>query len=107
MISDARAVAFVPVAYASRVGQSKVRVFRDSMRMAQVLVQAMVRHNPIKIFLAITVLIWLFGLCALSVWVFFGSTAAALVAAAALLVGVQVFSFGLLAEAMRRRDSDA
>jgi hypothetical protein len=107
MISDARAVAFIPVAYASRVGHSKVRVFRDSMRMAQVLVQAMVRHNPIKIFLVITVFIWMLGLCALGVWLFVGSAAAGLVAAAALLVGVQVFSFGLLAEAVRRRDSEA
>ena len=106
MISDARAVAFVPVAYAPRVGHSKVRVFRDSMRMAQVLVQAMVRHNPIKIFLVITVFIWILGLCALGVWLLLGSSAAGLVAAASLLVGVQVFSFGLLAEAVRRRDSE-
>ena len=55
MISDARAVAFVPARYGARVGKSKVRFFRDTLRMVQVLAQAMVRHNPIKLFAALTV----------------------------------------------------
>ena len=105
MISDAQAVAFIPASYGARVGKSKVRFFRDTLRMVQVLAQAMVRHNPIKLFAALTVAVWTLALGALVAWIVLGVTAVGLVAAAAFLVGVQVFSLGLLAEAVRvRRD---
>ena len=105
MISDAQAVAFIPARYGARVGKSKVRFFRDTLRMVQVLAQAMVRHNPIKLFAALTVAVWTLALGALVAWIVLGVTAVGLVAAAAFLAGVQVFSLGLLAEAMRvRRD---
>ena len=106
MISDARAVAFVPVDYGARVGRSKVRLVRDTLRIAQVLVQAMVRHNPIKLFAVITASVWLLALVAFVVWIVLGTAAVGLMAAATFLVGIQVFSVGLLAEAVRvRRDA--
>ncbi len=106
MISDAQAVAFVPVDYGTRVGTSKVKFLRDTLRIAQVLIQAMVRHNPVKLFAVITAAIWLLALAALSAWLVLGVAAVGLVAAATFLVGVQVFSVGLLAEAVRvRRDA--
>ena len=105
MISDARMVAFVPVEYGARVGVSKVRFIRDTLRIAQVLVQAMVRYNPVKLFAVITVGVWALALVALVVWAALGLALVGLVAAAAFLVGLQVFSVGLLAEAVRvRRD---
>ena len=48
MISDARTVAFVPVDYGARIGSSKVRFIRDTLRITQVLIQALVRHNPVQ-----------------------------------------------------------
>ena len=105
MISDALAVGFVSVDYRSRVGSSKVRFVRDTLRISQVLIQAMVRHNPVKLFAVITVGVWKLALVALVLWIVLGITAIGLVAAATFLIGVQVFSVGLLAEAVRvRRD---
>ncbi len=103
MISDARSVAFIPIDYGARVGQSKVRFIRDTLRITQVLIQTIVRHNPIKLFVVITSVIWLLGLMAAIAWIVLGVTAIGLVAAAAVLTGVQVFSVGLLAEAVRVR----
>lgn len=103
MISDARAVAFVPVDYGARVGVSKVRLVRDTLRIAQVLVQAMVRHNPIKLFTLVTAVVWMLGLAAAIVWIILGVATIGLVAAAAVLTGVQIFGLGLLAEAVRVR----
>ena len=105
MISDARAVAFAPTDYRTRVGESKVRFFRDSLRMAQILVQVIVRHNPIKLFLMLAAVVWTFALSVLAVWIFVGLTALLIVAAAGFLVGVQVFSLGLVAETIRGRRS--
>lgn len=107
MMSDARAVAFVPVPYAARVGKSKVRPLRDTMRIGQVLVQAMVRHNPIKLFFTITSGIWALGLATFVTWVVTGSVIAAGVTIAVFLVGVQIFCLGLLAEALRARGGEA
>lgn len=103
MVSDARAVAFVPVEYGARIGSSKVRFVRDTLRIAQVLVQALVRHNPIKLFAVITAAVWILALVALVLWIVLGVAAVGLTAAATFLVGVQVFSVGLLAEAVRNR----
>ena len=73
------------------------------MRIGQVLVQAMVRHNPIKLFFTITAGIWALGLALFVVWVVTGSVIAATATIAVFLVGVQIFCLGLLAEALRAR----
>ena len=103
MISDARSVGFVPVEYGERVGSSKVHFVRDSFRILQVLIQAIVRHNPLKLFVVFTFVLWLLSLVALIVWITLGIASIGLVSAGVFLVGVQVFSVGLLAEAIRAR----
>ena len=105
MISDAQAVAFVPVKYGVRVGSSKVRFVRDTLRITQVLIQAIVRHNPVKLFAVLTVGVWMLALVALIMWIVLGIVLIGLLAALTFLIGVQVFCVGLLAEAVRgRRD---
>ena len=106
MMSDARAVAFVAVPYAARIGKSNVRPLRDTMRIGHVLVQAMVRHNPVKLFFTITAGLWSLGLAPFVVWVLTGSAIAASATIAVLLVGVQIFCLGLLAEALRARGGE-
>jgi len=44
-------VGYVPIAYHSRTGKSKVRYFRDTLRAVQIVVEAILRYNPIKVFL--------------------------------------------------------
>ena len=106
MISDARAVAFVPVDYGVRVGSSKVRFVRDTMRITQVLIQAMVRHNPVKLFAVLTFGLWVLALVGLLLWAILGIGSIGVLAGVTFLIGVQVFSVGLLAEAVRvRRDA--
>lgn len=103
MISDAQAVAFIPVKYGVRVGSSKVRFVRDTLRITQVLIQAIVRHNPVKLFAVLTVGVWMLALVALIMWIVLGNVMIGLFAAVAFLIGIQVFCVGLLAEAVRAR----
>lgn len=103
MISDARAVAFVRVNYGVRVGSSKVRFVRDTLRITQVLIQAIVRRNPVKLFAVLTGGVWMLALVALIVWIVLGNVLIGLLAAVTFLIGVQVFCVGLLAEAVRAR----
>lgn len=46
-------IKFWPVEYYKRAGSSKVRLLRDSLRAAQILVEAILMHNPIKAFLVL------------------------------------------------------
>ena len=47
-LSSHRFVRFTPVDYAPRVGSSKVRIFRDSLRTLQLLLETIIYYNPIK-----------------------------------------------------------
>jgi glycosyltransferase involved in cell wall biosynthesis len=44
-------VAYVPISYKQRVGQSKVRLFRDSLRSLQIILTTIAQFNPLKLFL--------------------------------------------------------
>lgn len=87
-------VCYVPIEYRARVGSSKVRFLRDSLRAAQILVEAILAHNPIKIFLPLAAATFALGLAALITGAFVplrGTlyvTAAAMLAAAPILLGL-------------------
>ena len=44
-------IMYVPIAYNRREGRSHVRYLRDSLRALQIIVEAILRFNPVKIFL--------------------------------------------------------
>jgi glycosyltransferase involved in cell wall biosynthesis len=62
-------IAYVPVEYYQREGESKVHHLRDSLRALQIIMEAILRCNPIKAFLllAIPFAILSFGLLILSI----------------------------------------
>jgi glycosyltransferase involved in cell wall biosynthesis len=53
MLCEQYCVKFVPIDYLKREGQSQVRYFRDTLRSLQIILQSMLRFNPIKAFLAL------------------------------------------------------
>ena len=103
MLINAYFVTFVPIPYFPRKGRSKIRVVRDTLRMGQLIIEAILYYNPIKLFLIPTGLLGLAGVAA-------GAYAAvsprpefpAGVAVACLLTAAVVFSLGLLADLLRR-----
>jgi len=46
-----RFVVYVPINYSERIGSSHVRLWRDSLRTLQFIVQAVTYYNPLKIFI--------------------------------------------------------
>jgi glycosyltransferase involved in cell wall biosynthesis len=97
-----RFVAWVPIAYGARIGSTKVRLFRESLRTLQYIVQAIVYYNPIKIFLLMSGLCAAFGLTSLLAAFALHLTVGYLVGAGALLIAVLVFALGLLADLLRQ-----
>ncbi len=47
-------VGYIPMPYYERKGETKVRLFRDSMRTLQYILEAIVYYNPIKMFMLLT-----------------------------------------------------
>lgn len=54
---NGRFVGYLPIEYHERVGQSKVRLFRDSLRTLQYIVEALVYFNPLKAFLLLSAIL--------------------------------------------------
>jgi glycosyltransferase involved in cell wall biosynthesis len=52
LLCEQYCVKFVPIDYLKRTGKSHVRYLRDTARSLQIIMQCMLRYNPIKAFLA-------------------------------------------------------
>lgn len=48
-----RFVHYQPIAYGARIGRRKVRVLKDALRVAQTMVEVILVHNPLKMFLVV------------------------------------------------------
>lgn len=86
-------VHYVPIDYRPRIGGSKVRHMRDSLRALQIIVEAILRCNPIKIFLLVAIPLFAFGalLAGLGLWLDNGPTGlsgVALVSTAAIVLSL-------------------
>lgn len=91
-------VGYVPIAYHPRIGQTKVRLFRDSLRTLQYIVQAILYYNPLKMFLLISGMLFVAGSGLILVaWQWKIMTAFYLGVGCMLMV-ITVFCLGLLAE---------
>jgi glycosyltransferase involved in cell wall biosynthesis len=89
-------VTYIPIEYQKRVGMTKVRLFRDSLRTLQFIVEAILYYNPIKIFLAFSVcLIGLASVCFLDAIVL-GHHSAFLLGVGCVVLSVLMFGIGLV-----------
>lgn len=98
-------VKYVPIPYFERKNPSHVRLFRDTLRTSQIITQAILYYNPIKLYLLLSIGTGLVAVVAFAArWLglpdpdFFG-----LVAQSFLIVSCLFFGFGLLAEGLRKR----
>lgn len=92
-------VSYLPIPYRPRVGKTKVRLLRDSLRTLQYISQAILIYNPIKLFLALAAGTAGLGLLALASALLLRAPAAGLLAfVAALLVAVLLVGLGFLAD---------
>jgi polyisoprenyl-phosphate glycosyltransferase len=92
-----RTVAYLPIAYHERIGASKVRLFRDSLRTLQYITEAIIYYNPLKLFIVCSGLCVVLGLVCLALAIAFRITTLFVFSAGALLVAIVIFSLGLLA----------
>ena len=89
-LSEHRTVRFAPIPYHRRIGRSKVHYFRDTLRAAQILIQAVAFYNPLKALLPFVLLQAAPAFLFFVIWFIGGSTRVAPFAASILLVGACV-----------------
>lgn len=97
-----RLVKYVPIEYYKRVGNSKVRYFRDTLRTLQIIVEAILYFNPIKIFLALSLSVVLFGFFILILGIILHIRTFFDLFAYSIISSVIIFSMGLQADLLRR-----
>lgn len=97
-----RHVTYAPIEYHERVGDTKVRLFKDSLRTMQYIVQAILYYNPMKLFILLCSVTMLFGLSSLSIAFFTKLTSAFLLGIGCVLISFLIFSFGLIADQLRQ-----
>ncbi len=89
-------VVYVPIPYRNRVGKSKVRIFRDSMRTLQFIVEAILFYNPIKIFIVLCLFSLSFSLAIFLINFSLNLEYGFFVSIAGILTTFVIFSLGLL-----------
>ncbi len=89
-------VKYVPIDYMKREGQTKVRLFRDSMRTLQFIVEAIMFYNPIKIFIVFSAMLLLFAGFNFILSFAFQKTITFYLGLGSILLAVLMFGMGLL-----------
>ncbi|MFH0732504.1 MAG: glycosyltransferase family 2 protein [Candidatus Omnitrophota bacterium] len=91
-------IKFVPVQMNKREGTSKVRHFYDTLRTAQIIVEAILFYNPIKLFLLLGTLNILFGIAlAVGNYFIFRVKLLSIIASICIASFMPIFCVGLLA----------
>jgi hypothetical protein len=103
MLLQGHFVQYVPIDYLARVGRSKVRLSRDTLRVLQILVMAVVSYNPIKLFLLLAYVQALALVpCLLADALLAGGRHVGLIFAIGSASGLLLFAIGLTTDVLRR-----
>lgn len=97
-----RFVKYLPIAYHARVGTTKVKLLKDSLRTLQYIVQAIIYYNPLKIFLLLTLLTIGLSVAGFATAAVTGLNAPYFLGIGGMLMSIVVFALGLLADLLRQ-----
>lgn len=95
-------VKYVPVNYEKRDGKSKVRMFRDSLRTLQFIIEAMLFYNPMKVFFAIAILLLNISIFTGLAYLFLEKTALFVLFSLFMALTVLTASLGLISVQLRQ-----
>jgi glycosyltransferase involved in cell wall biosynthesis len=99
---NAKFVDYIAIDYKERIGRSKVRLFRDSIRTLQYVLEACTYYNPLKIFVLLAVMCLLLALVSLVGAVIFQVVSGFVLGVGAMLLSILVVAMGLLAVLLKQ-----
>ena len=89
-------VKYIPIEYDKRIGETKVKLFKDSSRTLQFIVEAILYYNPIKIFIVFDYLLLFVAFINLIIAFFTKLKIAYIMGVGSILLAILIFSLGLL-----------
>ncbi len=95
-------VKHIPIAYNERVGETKVRLLKDSIRTLLFICRAIMYYNPLKIFLLFSLACGVGGILGFVVGAVTGFAAPYYVSIGLVLMTLLMFGIGLIAELLRQ-----
>lgn len=97
-----RFVKYIEIPYEKREGKSKVKLFRDSLRTLQYILQAINYYNPIKLFILFSAVCVFFAMIGFLMSALFGLNSGFYLGIGGLLVALLVVCFGLIADLLKQ-----
>ncbi len=101
--STGKFVSFLPIDYHKRIGHSKVRMVRDSLRTLQYITEVICIYNPLKLFSLIAGILGIFALLSLAEFFVFYDPFFLLMGSLFVIGACIIFSLGLVAHTVVHR----
>ena len=95
-------VKYIPIAYHERIGATKVNLFKDSLRTMQYIVQSIIYYNPIKIFILLCGIFILLSVAGFLMAALTKLNAPYYLGIGGLLMAINIFCLGLIADLLRQ-----
>ena len=95
-------VCYIDIPYNKREGKSKVKLFRDSIKSMQYILEAGIYYNPLKVFTLLTVICIFLSILGFIISHFARINAGYIIGIGGLLVSIIVFSLGILAALLKQ-----
>lgn len=95
-------VCYVDIPYNKRVGKSKIKLFRDSLKSIRYILEACVYYNPLKIFTLLSIILIILSIIGFIFSHFVHINAGYILGIGGLLLSIVVFSIGLLAVILKQ-----
>lgn len=95
-------VCYIDIPYNKRIGKSKIKLFRDSLKSLKYILESCVYYNPLKIFTLLSVTCIIFSIIGFIFSHFAHINAGYILGIGGLLLSIVVFSIGLLAVILKQ-----
>lgn len=97
-----KTVKYTDIPYHARAGKTKVKLFSDSLRTLQYIVQAITYYNPLKIFLLFAILCFFCSILGFASSALLGLRSGFLLGIGGLLTCLVILCFGLIADLLKQ-----
>ncbi|MCA6113771.1 glycosyltransferase family 2 protein [Bradyrhizobium sp. WSM 1738] len=97
-----RFVTYHKIEYFERTGRSKVRLFRDSLKTLQYIIEAIVYYNPLKIFLLLSLICGVIATIMMLISLYFSIVTGIMLAVGTTMAAIIIFGIGMLAVLLKQ-----
>ncbi len=99
---NGRFVHYVPIEYGARIGTTKVKLLKESLRTFLFILQATIYYNPLKLFILISSILFCTAIFTVILSIILQVLSGFMLGVGFILVGVIIFALGLLADLLRQ-----